>query len=92
VLGLPSNLDQHLTMADVERIGAGLTLRAETATEGAILASTLPLVETSKFRQAAHDAARLFQSYDCQERFRQLVDRVIGAEPAEHRARPQPLK
>lgn len=53
VLGIASNLDQFLNMEAVERVGAGLLLRADRADTASIRAACVQLLGEPRFRHAA---------------------------------------
>lgn len=69
VLGIPSNLDQHLTMHYVSRAGAGLTLRSERARSSTVRACIETLLRQPGYGQHARRIAREFAQYDCATRF-----------------------
>jgi UDP:flavonoid glycosyltransferase YjiC (YdhE family) len=74
VLGLPSNLDQHLAMTAIERSGAGIAVRARGATVDAIRAAARRLLSDGRHREAAERVAMEFRAYDAVARFAQLLD------------------
>jgi UDP:flavonoid glycosyltransferase YjiC (YdhE family) len=57
VIGIPSNMDQHLMMQAVVREGAGSLVRSEHATRDSLQEATLELLGTDSYR----DKARQFQ-------------------------------
>lgn len=76
VLGIPSNLDQHLNMEAIQRSGAGLTVRSEKANAQAIGNAVTRLLADATHARAAEDVARLFRQYDAPARFSSLVAQI----------------
>jgi UDP:flavonoid glycosyltransferase YjiC (YdhE family) len=74
VLGLAGNLDQFLNMSAVERAGAGLLLRADTADVGAVRAAAGRILSDSSFSESAASLAKAFAAYDAPARFRAVLD------------------
>jgi len=64
ILGIPSNLDQHLNMHFVTRAGAGLVLRRYAMTPETIRAATGRLLSESTFRNAAASLAAAIKKRD----------------------------
>jgi UDP:flavonoid glycosyltransferase YjiC (YdhE family) len=78
VLGLASNLDQHLNMHYVQKQGAGLKLRAETAGPEAIRSAVSQILDRSSFAEAASRLAGIFAQYSATRRFEAIVAQVLG--------------
>jgi UDP:flavonoid glycosyltransferase YjiC (YdhE family) len=78
VLGIASNMDQHLTMRAVERAGAGLLLRAGRADGRSIRHAVKRLLEMPGYRQGAEQVAAEFARYDAADRFAAFVERHFG--------------
>lgn len=78
VLGIASNMDQHLTMQAVKRAGAGILLRAGQADRRAIHESVQALLTTPSYREAAGRVATEFASFDVNRRFPTFVDTHFG--------------
>ena len=78
VLGLASNMDQHLNMDGVQRLGAGILLRSEKADRAAVRAAVIQVLEDSRYSGAASKLARILAAYDAPSRFRGLLLRVAG--------------
>lgn len=78
VIGLASNMDQHLNMAAIERAGAGRLLRAERVTPGLVRETTAAMLGQSSFRTAAKGLQEVLARYPAQQRFRQIVDQTLG--------------
>ncbi len=77
VLGIPSNLDQHLNMNGLTRYRAGLSIRAEQADAGVIRNTVAHMLKTEQFHQRAGELAEIFADYRSQARFTSLVDKLI---------------
>jgi len=76
VLGIPSNMDQYLTMGCIQRAGAGLLVRAGRATKARLREATERLVTEAAFTTAATSLAAEFSRHPAPERFRAFVDEV----------------
>ena len=79
VLGIPSNLDQHLNMAAVCRRGAGELIRSEQADAKNIRETVMNMLSTPDYTKAATRLARDFSKYRAPDRFAALVKEVIQA-------------
>ena len=77
VLGIPSNLDQHLNMAAVRRQGAGESIRSEQASARKIRETARKILDTPIYAQAATRLAREFSNFHAPSRFATLVKAVI---------------
>lgn len=75
VLGLCGNMDQFMSMALVERRGAGRLLRASAATPERLRHEVRSLLADDAARSRAQDLARSFSKQDAPTAFWQLVDR-----------------
>ncbi len=78
VLGMPSNLDQQLTVDYVERAGAGLCLRAEYANRARVARAVTEMLENPSFCDAARNLSHVFSRYHAPDRFRELLARTCG--------------
>lgn len=58
VLGIASNLDQHLNMQAIEAAGAGLLLRTERLKARSVSAAVRQLLDRPGYRQSAQELAR----------------------------------
>lgn len=74
VLGIASNMDQHLTMRAVTRAGAGTLLRAGQVDRRAVGHAVRALLEFPGYRQAAGRVAAEFRRFDASSRFASFVD------------------
>jgi UDP:flavonoid glycosyltransferase YjiC (YdhE family) len=68
VLGVPSNLDQYLASAAIERAGAGLSLRAGALSAQDVAAGARRLMSDATFERRALDLAVVFARTDCHQR------------------------
>jgi UDP:flavonoid glycosyltransferase YjiC (YdhE family) len=69
VLGIPSNLDQYLTMQAVTRFGAGLELRSGSLEAAQVRRAASQLCEDPEARRRARELGAVFRARDCHERF-----------------------
>jgi UDP:flavonoid glycosyltransferase YjiC (YdhE family) len=76
VLGLPANMDQHLSMRAVADAGAGLLLRSEHARPAAIALAVGRLLEEPSFRLRAEALAAQFAAYDAPSAFAAAVEEL----------------
>lgn len=60
VIGLPSNMNQHLNMEALERAGAGVLLRTERLNTEGVAAAVKQVLSGAEFRQAARRLAEAF--------------------------------
>jgi UDP:flavonoid glycosyltransferase YjiC (YdhE family) len=77
VLGIASNMDQYLTMAAIERAGAGLLVRSGSAKSAEIRLAMLRLLEAPSFREGATRISQAFARFDCHQRFARFLERAI---------------
>jgi UDP:flavonoid glycosyltransferase YjiC (YdhE family) len=82
VLGLPFNMDQYLSMAAIERAGAGRGLRSGTATVEQVRQLTEALVRDDAAREAALRTRKALLALDARERFPRLVAALLGSAAA----------
>ena len=75
VLGLASNMDQHLNMDGVQRLGAGILLRSEWTDRSAVRAKVTQVLEDSRYSQAASELAKKFAAYHAPSRLQDLLQR-----------------
>ena len=73
VLGLASNMDQHLNMEGVQRLGAGILLRSDCATPAAARAAVTRILDDPRYSEAAAEVARIFSTYDAPSRFKEIL-------------------
>ena len=79
VLGLPFNLDQYLSIAAIERAGAGRALRSGSARADAIALEIDRLLRSDTHRAAARHVGAALHKLDARARFVAFVDRAVGA-------------
>ena len=78
VLGIVSNLDQHLNMSYLSRAGIGEVLRSEKAGIEQIRKAVERLMNESDYSDAAKDARNLVQIYSTQKEFLSFVKEILG--------------
>ena len=78
VLGLPSNFDQSLAMAAIERAGAGRAVRLGDASVAVLRGEMLRLLHDDAPRIAARRIALALERMDSGQRFRDFVHAVAG--------------
>jgi UDP:flavonoid glycosyltransferase YjiC (YdhE family) len=77
VLGLADNMDQFLNMLSVERLGAGITLRAGSANPSSLRRAVHRLLGGVSWKQAAKVAAEAAAQYDNAKRFGNLITDIL---------------
>lgn len=77
VIGIASNLDQHLNMAAVEAAGAGIKLRSEHAASH-ICDATLAMLNNPRYGESAQELASQFASCSAIDRFRKFILERFG--------------
>ena len=75
VLGLASNMDQHLNMATVQQAGAGVLLRSEHARPAKVRAAVTHILNEPSYKAAASRLARALAGYDAPRRFQDVLTR-----------------
>jgi UDP:flavonoid glycosyltransferase YjiC (YdhE family) len=75
MLGIPSNFDSHLSAALLEKSGAGLSIRAESASEHNLYRAMEALLQNPSFKQRARDWSRAFGRYDSTRLFPEILNR-----------------
>ena len=75
VLGLASNMDQHLNMATVQQAGAGVLLRSEHARPARVRAAVIRILDEPSYEAAASRLARALAGYDAPRRFQDVLTR-----------------
>jgi UDP:flavonoid glycosyltransferase YjiC (YdhE family) len=87
ILGLASNIDQHMNMDAVCRTGGGEMLRAEESTVQEIRNCVTKMLAQPKYSEAAQAIAKIFAKYDAPGRFREILDGILPPLPLPTRAR-----
>jgi UDP:flavonoid glycosyltransferase YjiC (YdhE family) len=77
VLGLVSNMDQHLNMGAVQRLRAGELLRAESATISSIRAAVDRMLVQMMYSEGASRLARSFSRCHAPTRFLAILSEVL---------------
>ena len=78
VLGLCSNMDQLLNMNAIERLGAGLSLRASRVQPAQLNQWVRNLLNIPSYTEAAKRAGLLLRQTDARQNFREFVHEVLG--------------
>lgn len=77
VLGLCSNMDQLLNMGAVERLGAGILLRAAQVTVDKVLAAVNAALQNSLYAETAGQIGRELPQYNAEQRFQAIVAKML---------------
>jgi UDP:flavonoid glycosyltransferase YjiC (YdhE family) len=80
VLGIVSNLDQHLNMSYLSAAGIGEVIRSEKAGVEQIRKAVEKLLNEPHYKDAAEKALKSAQSYNPQALFRSLVEEILNSE------------
>ncbi|MCB1850350.1 MAG: glycosyltransferase [Gammaproteobacteria bacterium] len=80
VLGIASNMDQHLTMACVEQVGAGISVRSDAASPRLIEQKLQTLLADHRYLAAARQVQEWFEEYQLERRFPQFLDWFSGSD------------
>jgi UDP:flavonoid glycosyltransferase YjiC (YdhE family) len=84
VVGLPSNLDQYLNMAAIEKSGAGQCLRAGSCEAKALRSVISRVLDDAVTHAAARRLAVRFTEYDSAIEFQRII-KQIGEHPERRR-------
>lgn len=89
VIGLCSNMDQLLNMGAVERMGAGIMLRAEKASFASLLEAATSILNNPSYAQAASRVGQTLAQTDTAQRFRDIVVEMLrqGSSPSSDQPR-----
>lgn len=82
VVGIAANLDQYLTMQDIERVGAGICLRSDALDPAAVRAAVQRVLDDPGYRHAAGRVAGSFRACDARSNFRAFIDEMFPDRPA----------
>lgn len=77
VFGIPSNLDQHLTMGAIASAGAGALLRAENVSVDNVMEVVNVLLGDERFRERAMALKANIESYDPATIFREFLENCL---------------
>jgi UDP:flavonoid glycosyltransferase YjiC (YdhE family) len=78
VLGIVSNLDQHLNMSYLSRAGIGVVLRSEHASVAHIHRVVESILGDSRYKDAAGNAQNVAQGYHPRKQFLSFVQEFLG--------------
>jgi UDP:flavonoid glycosyltransferase YjiC (YdhE family) len=81
VLGLASNMDQHLNMHSAQDLGAGLLLRSDRASARDIRTLASALLDDPGYGSAARKLAGVMSTYDATASFRRIVEGLAPRPP-----------
>ena len=81
ILGIPSNMDQHLNLESVRRLGAGEWVRSDRASADALRAAARCILDDPQYAQEAARLAEIFTRYDAAARFLVILDELISERP-----------
>ncbi len=89
VIGLCSNMDQLLNMGAVERLGAGITLRAGRASTANLLEAATAILNNPSYAHAAKQVGKTLAQIDAAQRFRDIVAEIPrhGSNPSSDKPR-----
>lgn len=77
VIGLCSNMDQLLNMGAVERLGAGIMLRAGEASSASLLGAATTILNNPSYAQVASRVGQTLAQIDAAQRFRDIVAEML---------------
>ena len=77
VLGIPSNMDQHLAMEPVDRLGAGILVRSRRASAACLGSALQRLLYDPSFKAGACGLQEEIRRMDAGPRFRELVAGIL---------------
>jgi UDP:flavonoid glycosyltransferase YjiC (YdhE family) len=80
VVGIVTNLDQHLNMQALAQAGAGIRLRAERVTPARVAAAVTEVLSAPHYRDAAARGAGWSARYRAPERLAALLETATGAD------------
>lgn len=73
VIGIASNMDQHLNMEAIQRAGAGVLLRAASLSESTIWNTVEQVLQSDGYRSAAKRLAAAFATHNASSKLAQVV-------------------
>jgi UDP:flavonoid glycosyltransferase YjiC (YdhE family) len=77
VIGLCSNMDQLLNMSAVQRLGAGIILRAAGVSTVDLLEAATAMLDKPSYAQAATKVNQTLVQSDARQRFREFVEEIL---------------
>lgn len=78
VVGLAENMDQHLNMEPVHRLGAGILVRSDRATPRAIRDAASRVLDDPAYTAAAEGLSAAIARYPYAERFRAVLGEIFA--------------
>ncbi|CAH1385951.1 glycosyltransferase [Candidatus Nitrotoga sp. M5] len=78
IIGLCSNMDQLLNMVAIERLGAGISLRAANVQPGQLKDAVHTLLSNPTYARTAEQTGEQFRQVDAGQRFRTFISEVLG--------------
>ncbi|MEO7780820.1 MAG: nucleotide disphospho-sugar-binding domain-containing protein [Candidatus Nitrotoga sp.] len=89
VIGLCSNMDQLLNMNAVERLGAGITLRAAKVSAASLVAAVTAVLNNPSYAQAAKWVGQTLAQTDARQSFQDIVAEILRNESNTSSAQPR---
>ena len=77
VIGICSNMDQLLNMNALERLGAGITLRAAGLTSAGLSEAATAMLDNLSYTQVASRFGQAIAQVDAGQRFREIVAEIV---------------
>jgi UDP:flavonoid glycosyltransferase YjiC (YdhE family) len=77
VIGIASNLDQFLCMSGIEKVNAGILLRASAVTRTSITDAIQKIMDNQTYRQAASNMAAEIAGLNAAQNFRSVLEEII---------------
>ncbi len=77
VIGICSNMDQLLNMNALERLGAGITLRAAGLTSAGLSEAASAILDNLSYKQVASRFGQALAQVDAGQRFREIVAEIV---------------
>jgi UDP:flavonoid glycosyltransferase YjiC (YdhE family) len=78
VLGIPSNLDQFLTMTAIMKKNAGMLLRPERLSSELVRGSVMKMLDREDYQTCANEIAADISNYDAQANFRSFIEQLLN--------------
>jgi len=85
VIGIPSNMDQHLMMQAIVRKGAGLLIRSEYVRRSTVQEAILEILKNDAYRRKALRLQEEIAQYSATKNFAALVSKLAKHRPQESR-------
>jgi UDP:flavonoid glycosyltransferase YjiC (YdhE family) len=80
VLGIPSNMDQHLMMQAVVRAGAGIAVRSEQTNKKNLTKAVIEILDNPDYRQSARDLQSQIKQSCTSKNFSTLMQKLLLSE------------